>query len=72
MKIKSILAAIGAFLSLLFFAIFKSYKQGKEEQKKEDNANAIKETLEIKKDENVRRTDDITAVRNRMRKYTRD
>lgn len=72
MNIKSILVALGAFISILFFTMFKSYKKGKTDQKASDTTNAVKESLEIKRDENIRLNDDIDVVRDRLRKYARD
>jgi len=72
MKIKTILATIGAFLSLLFFAIFRGYKKGRAAQIQEDNSEAIKDALEIKKDEKIRLNDGVDAARDRLRKYARD
>lgn len=72
MKIKTILGSIGVFFTLLFYLLFKSYKKGKDEQIQEGNNKAIKDALEIKKDESVRFNDGVDAARERLRKHARD
>jgi uncharacterized membrane protein len=72
MNLKAIFSAIGVFFVVLFYIIFGSYKRGKETQRQDSNDKAIKEALEIKKNETVNANDDISNVRDRLRKHARD
>jgi len=63
-------AVIGtiAGLSVYFFTL----KKGKEKERQKSMDNSVKDTIEIKKDEEKRRNDPIAVIRDRLRKYTRD
>lgn len=72
MNIHAIIGFIVGIISLLSLVVFKSYDRGKESQRQENINKAVKDTMEIKKDESKRSNDSIDDVVNRMRKHTRD
>jgi hypothetical protein len=72
MSLKTILGSICAFFAVIFTIVFSSYRRGKETQRQDSNDKAIKEALEIKKNETINASDDISNVRDRLRKHARD
>jgi hypothetical protein len=58
-------------ITAVIFLYTMGIHKGKEKEKTEQLNNSVKEALDVKKDNVLRRSDNISTIRDRLRRFTR-